>query len=263
MNRPLDGCTVVVTRPSAQAARFLGLAREAGADCIPLPTLAIEPLAVPPAVREAVLAAVWDWVVYTSANAVDGAVAALGRLPVARHVAAVGRATASALERHGAVVTLRPDSADSEGLLATPELGAVAQRRVLLVKGAGGRALLRDTLRARGATVAALEVYRRSTAPVDAPALERLRNILQSAPDRLAVAVTSTAVLEGLLRIVPPALVAALTAVPLVVPGARVAATARRHGWRGRIVTAATAEDAAMLAALCEHAAAGPPPAAC
>ena len=260
MSRPLEGHTVVVTRPAAQADRFLGLAREAGADCIPLPALAIEPLAVAPKVAAQVRVTGWDWAVYTSANAVECGLAALGRLPAAARTAAVGRATARALERHGLTVDLRPDSATSEGLLATPQFNAVAGHSVLLVKGEGGRGLLRETLAARGAHLTALAVYRRRPAEPDPSAVERLRRALApGGSSRLAVVVTSAEVLEALLGIVPRDLAQALAAVPLVAPGERVAGAARRLGWRGEVVIAATAEDEAMLAALRDHAATRPP----
>lgn len=264
MSRPLEGHTVVVTRPAAQAGRFLGLAHEAGADCIALPTLAIEPLAIAPKVAAQVRETRWDWAVYTSANAIECVRAALGRLPAAARTAAVGRATARALERHALSVDLRPDSATSEGLLATPQFCAVAGESILLVKGEGGRDLLRETLAARGARVTVLAVYRRLPAEPDATVVERLREALDpGGAARLAVVVTSAEVLEALLRILPSDVAQALAAAPLVAPGERVAAAARRLGWRGAVVIAATAEDEAMLTALRDYAAARPHGPAC
>jgi hypothetical protein len=61
------------------------------------------------------------------------------------------------------------------------------------------------------------------------------------------------------MRIVPAALADAVRGSPLVVPGARVAAAARASGWRGALIEAANAGDAALGAALAAHVAgAGP-----
>lgn len=259
MTRPLDGYTVVVTRPAAQAGPFIEQVRSAGASCIALPTLVIEPLDPGPGVVADILAQPWEWIVYTSVNAVESAAAALGRLPAARAVAAVGRATARALERHGIRVDLRPETANSEGLLATPELEHVAGQSVLLVKGAGGRDLLRETLAGRGAHVRALDVYRRSPATLDPAAAMAIEAAVRDELARLIVAVTSAEVLTSLLELVPAPTAGALRDAGLLVPGARVAAAAQAAGWRGRIVQAETAEDPAMFAALRECVAGAPP----
>jgi uroporphyrinogen-III synthase len=255
VKRPLDGYTIVVTRPAAQAGPFLGLLDAAGAVSIALPTLVIERLAVDPPLADATLAATWDWAIYTSTNAVEAALATFGQLPRSRHTAAVGRATARALERHGVTIDLRPDSANSEGLLALPALADVQGRRVLLVKGAGGRELLRETLTSRGAHVQALEVYRRSPARAEPSTLAQLETALATTPSTVVVAVTSAEVFDGLQHMLPPALWATLCSVPLLVPGPRVAAAASERGWLGPILQASTAEDETMAATLQAYAA--------
>jgi hypothetical protein len=67
-------------------------------------------------------------------------------------------------------------------------------------------------------------------------------------------------VLEALLHLVDAADAGRLRSRPLLLPGPRVAAVARRVDWRGPIVQAATAEDDAMLQALERFAATGPAP---
>ncbi|MGB7906132.1 MAG: uroporphyrinogen-III synthase, partial [Steroidobacteraceae bacterium] len=198
MTLPLDGVTIVVTRPAAQAGRFLALARAAGALCIPYPTLQIDRTALDDAARARLQSRAWDWAVFTSANAVESALAQCPA-PLAMRHAAVGRATARALERRGVKVDTRPESANSEGLLELPEFAALAGRGVLLVKGSGGRELLRDALRARGADVLELEVYRRSVTAPTAAATAQLHAALTS-PGPLVVAATSAEVLQSLLE---------------------------------------------------------------
>jgi len=256
---PLDGVTVVVTRPAAQSHRFLALARAAGAACIPYPTLQIDRIKLSDDARARLQSRAWDWAVFTSANAVESALEQCPP-PLARRHAAVGRATAHALEQRGIKVDARPASANSEGLLELPEFAELAGCGVLLVKGSGGRELLRDALRARGADVLELEVYRRSVAPPTEAATAQLHLALSSAGP-LVVAVTSAEVLKSLLDHVAGDAGARLRSQMLLVPGPRVAAAAAHLGWAGPVVEAATAEDEAMLAALRGLMAGSAPPA--
>jgi len=256
---PLDGVTIVVTRPAAQASRLLELARAAGAACVPYPTLQIDPIALDDATCAHLKSRAWDWAIFTSANAVESALEQCSAPLAARH-AAVGRATARTLEQHGIKVDACPESANSEGLLELQEFAALAGRGVLLVKGSGGRELLRDALRARGADVLELAVYRRSVAAPTAEAAAQLHAALTSAGP-LVVAVTSAEVLQSLLEHVASDDAARLRSRTLLVPGPRVAAAGARLGWTGPVVAAATAEDEAMLAALTGLAAGSRPPA--
>ena len=259
MTLPLDGVTIVVTRPAAQASRFLELARATGAACIPYPTLQIDRIALGDATRAQLRSRTWDWAIFTSANAVESALEQCPTPLAARH-AAVGRATARTLEQHGIKVDACPESASSEGLLELPEFAALADHGVLLVKGSGGRELLRDALRARGADVLELDVYRRSvTAPTAAAAAQLQDALTSTAP--LVVVVTSVEVLRSLLENVAEDDQARLRSRMLLVPGPRVAAASVRFGWTGPVVTAATAEDETMLAALRGLAAGSRPPA--
>ena len=259
MTLPLDGVTIVVTRPAAQASRFLELARADGAACIPYPTLQIDRIALDDATRARLRSRAWEWAIFTSTNAVESALEQCPTPLAARH-AAVGRATARALEQHGIKVDACPASASSEGLLELPEFAVLADLGVLLVKGRGGRELLRDALRARGADVLELEVYRRSVTAPTAAAAARLHDALTT-PVRLVVLVTSVEVVQSLLENVANDDQARLRSGTLLVPGPRVAAASVRLGWTGPVVTAATAEDETMLAALRRLAAGYKPPA--
>jgi uroporphyrinogen-III synthase len=256
---PLDGVTIVVTRPAAQAGRFLELARAAGAACIPYPTLQIDRIALGDATRALLRRRAWDWAIFTSANAVESALQQCPTPLAARH-AAVGRATARTLEQHGIKVDACPAGASSEGLLELPEFAALAGRGVLLVKGSGGRELLRDALRARGADVLELAVYRRSVTAPTAAAAAHLHDALTSTVP-VVVVVTSVEVLQSLLDNVADDDQARLRSRTLLVPGPRVAAAGVRLGWTGPVVAAATADDEAMLAALGGLAAGSRPPA--
>jgi uroporphyrinogen-III synthase len=72
-----------------------------------------------------------------------------------------GPATAEALAAAGIAGAQIPETTfDSEGLLALPELSDVRGKRVLILRGDGGREYLGDALRARRAHVDAVACYR-------------------------------------------------------------------------------------------------------
>lgn len=246
----LAGLGVLVTRPEPQAAPLSRLLEEAGARVFRLPAIDI----VPAADRSSLRAALgpldrFRWVLFVSANAVrHGAFLLDGRrnLPLA----AVGPATAAALESAGLRVALVPASGfDSESLLATPELTNVARARVLIVRGDGGRELLGDELRRRGADVQYAEVYARRCAqpvPGAVPALEGAW--LAGRID--VVTATSAELLKCLVEILSPAGRALLRGSVLLAGGSRIADAARRMGHEGEIVVANAADDASLMDAL-------------
>jgi uroporphyrinogen-III synthase len=253
----LAGITVVVTRPAHQAGRFLAMLQEAGASAILLPAIEIEPIVLDPGTRARLGPDTFDWTIYTSANAVECSLDQLPR-PARTRVAAIGRATARALQEQGVSVDAVPYGApDSEGLLALESFADLRGRRVLILKGAGGRTLLHEELARRGAEVALGEVYRRRPAVVEPAALDAVG--LAGDSSRTVVAVTSREVLGALLDMAPDRRLPHLRDSALLVPGERVAMAARALGWRGPLIIAQSAEDAAMFAALARHRARGGP----
>ncbi len=246
MTGSLAGLTVIVTRPARQAARFIRLLGEHRATAIAFPTLAIEAVKIDEPQRPALDN--FEWVIYTSANAVEHSLPQLGR-PGKSRVGAIGRATARSLAEAGIAVHAVPASGfDSEGLLAHPDMSEPRGRRILIVKGVGGRDVLRAGLAARGAEVSTADVYRRARPEPSGQALDELSRAAGSG--RVVATVTSSEVLESLLSMAPEAHYPWLRDATLLVPGDRVAAEARRLRWRGPLVVSGSAEDEAMLAAL-------------
>ena len=115
----------------------------------------------------------YDWVLFTSANAVDRVVARLSdaRAFGAAQIAAIGTGTAGALRRHRIEPDLVPADAVAEGLLDALPAGP---SRALLPRAAVARDVLPAGLRERGWTVDVVAVYRtehRAPATVDADAI--------------------------------------------------------------------------------------------
>src|SRR5207247_825380 len=123
--RPLAGRRVLVTRAAAQASAFARLLREAGATVIEAPTIAIEPPVTWQPLDEAIARIVtFRWVIFTSVNGVGMFAARLSHHGLAwtalghARVAAIGPATAAALEVHGVRAEVVPDEYRAEGLVA-------------------------------------------------------------------------------------------------------------------------------------------------
>jgi uroporphyrinogen-III synthase len=238
---------VLVTRPAGQAARLCRLIEEAGGRAIPFPAIEILPAADPAPARR-LLAQPWDLLIFVSRNAVNRAFDLLpGRhLPGGTVLAAVGAATAAALAEAGREPDLMPNGRyDSEALLALPRLADMRGKRVLIVRGEGGRALLGETLSARGAEVAYAEVYRRGLPEADTSEL-----VAHWSREVQLVTATSGEILVNLLTLVGEAGREPLLATPLVVVSERTAETAKSLRF-SRVEVAQRADDEAVLAALC------------
>ncbi|HTS53839.1 MAG TPA: uroporphyrinogen-III synthase [Burkholderiales bacterium] len=172
--QPLRGRAVLVTRSTRQAEKLAWLIGEAGGEAVLFAALAIESPADPAPVRQVLAGlASFDLGVFVSSNAVEHGLALLGGAwPAEVPAAAVGEGTAATLRQHGiASVIVAPGGADSESLLATPQLKSLRGKRVLILRGEGGREVLADQLRQRGAEVAYAECYRRLRPRTDPAAL--------------------------------------------------------------------------------------------
>ena len=249
MPEPCDlaGRGVLVTRPQAQAGALGRLIEVAGGRPIYFPTIDIEPAANLEASRR-LLAAPADLLFFASRNAVDYALPLFpgGCLPAGPRLAAIGKATAEALAAAGRAPDLIPEGRyDSETLLTHPKLQDLRGQRVLIVRGEGGRPLLGETLRARGAEVSFAEVYRRALPTVD-PA----RLVADWAEQVHLVTATSGEILDNLLQLLGEAGRGPLLATPLVVVSERTRQEALRLGF-AQVELAERAEDAALVAALC------------
>jgi uroporphyrinogen-III synthase len=163
---PLAGKRVLVTRAGAQADELSRLLRQAGATPVESPAIEIIPLR-PPELDHAIHdLAHYDWLIFTSTNAVRvffDRFAELGA-NVARlrsvAVAAVGASTARAVEQRGVEVAAVPDTFVAEALLDTLVSRGIAGKCVLLPCAEAARDVLPDGLRAAGAVVEVVPTYR-------------------------------------------------------------------------------------------------------
>lgn len=245
----LRGLVVAVTRPPAQAESTCAALEAAGAEVIRFPVMDIVPVTSSPQL-DALAACVptFDVAVFISANAVRYGLQwlqPLGGLPAGCSVAAVGRATARALTDAGVSVHIAPAAGfNSEALLAHPALQQLQDRQVVLFRGVGGRELLADSMRARGAKVHYAEVYRREPAPTDIRVLAR-----HWQQQRLhLIVVTSGDGLQFLLQRAGSDHRQQLLATPLAVIGERMLQQARTMGFQSDIIVTEPGEQALVAA---------------
>jgi uroporphyrinogen III methyltransferase/synthase len=162
--QPLTGRTVAVTRARAQASALAARLRELGAQVVEAPAIRIEPLPV----RVPDMAA-FDLLCITSPN---GAARLMEEVRDARaltgpRIAVIGPGTARALRDHGIEADIVPARSVAESLVEALE--GLDVRRALIARAQEARDVLPEALRARGAHVEILSLYRTVAEPL-APA---------------------------------------------------------------------------------------------
>jgi uroporphyrinogen III methyltransferase/synthase len=166
-DRPLFGRRIVVTRSREQAGELVDMLEARGAEAIQAPTIRIAaPEDFAAVDRACADAASYDWIVFTSANAVDyflQRVLANGDVRDLKGVrlCAIGPSTAQRVARYGLRVELTPDEAKSEAVIdALRGTGALKGQRFLLPRADIAREVLADQLRDAGAEVSEVTAYR-------------------------------------------------------------------------------------------------------
>lgn len=236
--KPLAGKNVVVTRPAHQAETFARLIKDAGGRAILFPAIEIRDVKDPYTVTRLVdRLDQYDLAIFVSPNAVERAMKLISgrrRFPRGLQVATVGGASVRTLERFGITGVLAPQGRfDSESLLELPALAAVNGLRVVIFRGEGGRDVLGETLRSRGAAVEYAECYRRVRPEIDAAPL--LQAWSQKGVD--AVTATSSEGLRNFADMIGTPGHERLTATPVFAPHPRIAGAAQALGVRKVIVT--------------------------
>jgi uroporphyrinogen III methyltransferase/synthase len=166
-DRPLFGRRIVVTRSREQAGELVDMLEERGAEAIQAPTIRIGPPEDLSALDRACAdAGAYDWIVFTSSNAVEyfmQRVLANGDIRDLKgaRICAIGPSTAQRVSRYGIRVDLTPDEAKSEAVMeALRTTGSLKGTRFLLPRADIAREVLADQLRDAGAEVSEVTAYR-------------------------------------------------------------------------------------------------------
>jgi uroporphyrinogen-III synthase len=239
----LNGLHVAVTRPVDQATSICEAIHHHGGKATLFPLLAISPLQDYSEFEQTIASLeTADWAIFISTNAVDNALPRIikkfGNVPRNLKFAAIGHQTARELALYGIHDILTPHTRfDSETLLALGEMHDVANETVVIFRGVGGRDVMADTLKSRGANVIFAECYRRINPQTDAQSLNNLWH--QGQLD--AVIVTSSEAMRNLLDMAGES--EWLRHVTLCVNHARIAELPLQFGFKV-LVTDAPGDDA-------------------
>jgi len=171
--RPLFGTRIVVTRPRAQAAELVTRLEQLGAEPIEVPTIQImAPKDPAPLARACHQIGDFDWVVFTSTNAVSHFMRRLLAGPgdvrdlKGVRLCAVGPATAETLSQYHIRIDLLPEEYRATGVVrALRQHQDLTGTHILLPRADLARDLLPAELQHAGANVTTVTAYR--TTPVD------------------------------------------------------------------------------------------------
>ena len=190
----LSGLTVLITRPSNQVESLRRAIESGGAKVLSLPLIEIRALNDAQAIQDlkdkVLQLDCYQSLIFVSNNAVSFGGEVINnywpQFPLKVDVIAAGPTTAEAAsERFACEVIQSSSGMTSEDILRLPQLQDVSEKKIGIVRGQGGRELLADTLRERGAIVDYLEAYSRT--PIDYTSADFCNRLLEAGVNVLTV----------------------------------------------------------------------------
>lgn len=227
---PLSGITLLVTRSQEQSGELGARLAARGGRIVEAPVIAfVDPGDWADADRAIGCIDSYDWILFTSANAVLRFLKRCGSKGVSSdrlahpRIAAIGPATAESLEERGLVVSATPAAHRAEGLIEALGRNDLAGLRILLPRAEVAREILPTELRSMGAVVDVVTVYRTVAVPVT----DEVRGQLASGAIDVVTFTSSSTVTNLVSGVGGPE---ALAGTALAVIGPVTAETVRRHG---------------------------------
>lgn len=237
--------TILVTRPDGREKHLCKIIEQVGGQVIHYPVFTINP---PPALEIEAFKHLYkqlhdfDMAIFISPTAVEQSFLYFPDLPRFLTIVSIGSKTSKALQQQNRHVDLEAPEHNTESLLQMLafQKSNIQTQRILIFRGTGGRPLLGDSLKQRGAQIRYIETYRRQI-PLQPPLTKQQLKTLS------AITISSNEGLDNLITLMGnPKL---LFDMPLVVPGQRAATLAHQYGFK-IIITAKNATDEAVLHAL-------------
>lgn len=225
---------ILVTRPLGQQEQLQEQLLTAGFESRHLPLLKIEPVEIDAIDRQAVLNLdKFSGVIVISPNAASYGLDLIDQywpqLPIKQTWLTIGTGTKDILAQHGIQAIIPATGTTTEDLINLPQLKEINDQSWLIIRGQGGRELLAQSLKERGAQVTYLEVYQRGC-PVYTEQ-ETLAKINWSD----VILVSSAQALENLTTLTSNKLLFNKT---VVVSSTRLMHIAKRLGWRNPVLAA-------------------------
>ncbi len=248
---PLFGQRIVVTRPAGQSAGLAAALRDLGADVVELPAIEIiAPEDTQPIERAIRELSDYHWLIFTSANGVEGFCNAMDNSPwdwrdLRAQIAVIGPATRAAVEALHLKVDVMAEEYVAESLADSLSESDVVGKRVLLPRAAVARDTLPQDLRRKGATVDVVEAYQ-SVAPVDLAA--RAAEVLTSGRRPDWITFTSSSTVSNLVHAA-----GSLQGIKIATIGPVTSATAKRLGLTVTVEASEYTADGVVAAILAYH----------
>lgn len=243
----MNKLNILITRPEPENNVSCQRVKQHGYSPVPLPMLAIAPIEEPNAVaiiRSQVFNIdEFDYVIFVSKNAVRFGAEWIDNcwpmIPEGIHWLGIGKGTTKALQEEGIPAIANPGHT-SETLLEWLKPVKMRDKKVLIVRGEGGRPELGDQLEKRGASVRYLSLYRRQKPNYQAQTFFML-------PKVDLIWITSGESLENL-NDYTEQFKPELKALPILTPSDRVNALALEMGWK-QAKCANGADDQSLITA--------------
>tara|TARA_X000000368_G_scaffold154087_1_gene121450 strand:+ start:63 stop:830 length:768 start_codon:yes stop_codon:yes gene_type:complete len=244
---------ILVTRPYEQAGYLSSLIKNHGGISVRFPTIEIQSLER----TEELLKCFdrineYDFIIFISQNAAKIAIKKFfNNTDLIKNVRliAIGPSTAKVLSDSNFNNVIYPYShSDSEALLDLKELQSekIHNKKILIIRGVGGRELLVENLMTRGAIVNCVEIYKRI---IPKYSEHEINKIWQKIPD--AIVVTSNDVLSNLIVLLSN-YKTGLLSIPLITMSNRITAHARKIGFNSEICIVDEKNDDGILRSLLE-----------
>ena len=244
---------MLVTRPTHQANALCEAIENLGGSAIRFPVLQIDDVDDTSLLNQQIDSLdSYDIAIFISPNAVKKAVnliQARKKWPNNVKIAAVGKTSAKALDSLGLIADIFPSRRfNSEALLSLEEMQDVSGKNIIIFRGEGGRELLAETLKSRGARVEYAECYKRSKPKADVSAL--LKHWARGEIN--IIITTSNEGLHNLYDMVGQLGRQWLIKTPMIVISGRGADLALQLGFKQRPIVSSQASDEAIVNALIE-----------
>ncbi|MGY8869488.1 MAG: uroporphyrinogen-III synthase [Pseudomonadales bacterium] len=254
----LQNQRVLVTRPAQQAAQLIDLLEECGASPVHLPALEICPISETDPRYTQLRSQMmnldhYSIIICISPNAAHQALEWIDQFwpqpPEGIDWYAIGQKTAQILNDQDITTHFSAAGFDSEAMLTLPELTDIDGKKILILRGSSGRAMLAETLTARGAEVEYANLYDRKCPEYDDT---HIKSIIYNIP-LSSILITSGEALSNFVTVAAGRQkqfsTDSLHHLYLVVPSERIADQARHKGFT-RIKVAQGPDDLSMVTAL-------------
>ena len=252
MNKLLQGLRVLVTRPADQASVLLDEIKKLEGQAVGFPLLSIEPVITKQIDEQLQRLHQAQDIICVSANAAREGLSALHRVSIAppkqAQWFAIGEATARVLRDAGIAVETPQTGVTSEDFINMPCFAQIEERRIIIWRGAGGRELLGDTLKARGAHVEYIELYQRVLPRYAQGALD---DVMMNKDINVIVISSGEGLVNLCKLIVQSANLEKIKKTLLLVPSQRVVDQAKKRGFI-KIACSQAADDQSVVRCLQE-----------